>query len=59
MVGFDSLEEAKTRPGLPYMFPEERPFVNTVLWPSVLEKGSCWRATRNKIANPYVIEIAI
>jgi PAS domain S-box-containing protein len=40
MVGFDSLEEAKTRRGLHYMFPEDRPFVNAVLWPSVLEKGS-------------------
>jgi PAS domain S-box-containing protein len=40
MVGLDSLEEAKTRRGLHYMFPEDRPFVNAVLWPSVLEKGS-------------------
>ena len=40
MVGFDSLEEAKTRRGLYYMFPEDRPFVNEVLWPTVLEKGS-------------------
>ena len=40
MVGFDSLEEAKTRHGLYYMFPEDRPFVNEVLWPTVLEKGS-------------------
>src|SRR4030088_3182837 len=40
MVGFDSLEEAKTRRGIHYMFPEDRPFVNTVLWPTVLEKGS-------------------
>ena len=40
MVGFDSLEEAKTRRGIHYMFPEDRPFVNDVLWPTVLEKGS-------------------
>jgi PAS domain S-box-containing protein len=40
MVGLDSLEEAKTRQGLHYMFPEDRQFVNEVLWPSVTEKGS-------------------
>ena len=40
MVGLDSLEEARTRRGLHYMFPEDRPFINAVLWPSVLEKGS-------------------
>jgi PAS domain S-box-containing protein len=40
MVGFDSLEEARTRRGIQYMFPEDREFVNTVLWPTVLEKGS-------------------
>src|SRR3977135_4359340 len=40
MVGFDSLEEAKTRRGIHYMFPEDRPFVNDVLWPTVLDKGS-------------------
>jgi len=40
MVGLDSLEEARTRRGLHYMFPEDRPFVNDVLWPTVLEKGS-------------------
>ena len=40
MVGFDSWEEARTRRGIHYMFPEDRPFVNEVLWPSVLEKGS-------------------
>jgi PAS domain S-box-containing protein len=39
MVGFDSVEEARTRRGIHYMFPEDREFVNTVLWPSVLEKG--------------------
>jgi PAS domain S-box-containing protein len=40
MVGFDSPEEARTRRGIHYMFPEDRQFVNAVLWPSVLEKGS-------------------
>jgi len=40
MVGFDSLEEARTRRGLHYMFPDDREFVNTVVWPVVLEKGS-------------------
>ena len=40
MVGFDSLEEARTRRGIHFMFPEDREFVNTVLWPTVLEKGS-------------------
>src|SRR5258705_6884298 len=40
MVGFDSWEEARTRRGIHYMFPEDRPFVNEVLWPTVLEKGS-------------------
>jgi PAS domain S-box-containing protein len=40
MVGFGSWEEAKTRRGIHYMFPEDRPFVNAVLWPTVLEKGS-------------------
>jgi PAS domain S-box-containing protein len=40
MVGFDSWEEAKQRRGLHYIFPEDRPFVNEVLWPTVLEKGS-------------------
>ncbi len=40
MVGFDSLEEARTRRGIDYMFPEDREFVNTILWPTVLEKGS-------------------
>jgi PAS domain S-box-containing protein len=40
MVGFDSWEEAKVRRGLHYTFPEDRPFVNEVLWPTVLEKGS-------------------
>jgi PAS domain S-box-containing protein len=40
MVGFDSLEEARTRRGIHYIFPEDREFVNTVLWPTVLEQGS-------------------
>jgi PAS domain S-box-containing protein len=40
MVGFDSLEEARTRRGIHYMFPEDRPFVNAVLWPTVLEQGT-------------------
>ena len=40
MVGLESSKEAGTRRGLHYMFPEDRPFVNTVLWPSVLEKGA-------------------
>src|ERR1700704_27142 len=40
MVGFDSPEEARTRRGIHYMFPEDRRFVNEVLWPTVLEKGS-------------------
>src|ERR1700716_1210939 len=40
MVGFDNWEEAKVRRGIHYMFPEDRQFVNAVLWPTVLEKGS-------------------
>src|ERR1700733_5142109 len=40
MVGFDSWEEARARSGIHYMFPEDRQFVNEVLWPTVLEKGS-------------------
>jgi PAS domain S-box-containing protein len=40
MVGFDNWEEAKVRRGIHYMFPEDRQFVNDVLWPTVLEKGS-------------------
>src|SRR5882757_928794 len=40
MVGFDSWEEARTRRGIHYIFPEDRQFVNAVLWPTVLEKGS-------------------
>jgi PAS domain S-box-containing protein len=41
MVGFDSWEEARARRGIHYVFPEDRQFVNEVLWPTVLEKG-CW-----------------
>ncbi len=40
MVGFDSWEEARARRGIHYVFPEDRQFVNEVLWPTVLEKGS-------------------
>jgi PAS domain S-box-containing protein len=40
MVGFDNWEEAKARRGIHYIFPEDRQFVNDVLWPTVLEKGS-------------------
>ena len=40
MVGFDSWEEARAWRGIHYMFPEDRQFVNEVLWPTVLEKGS-------------------
>src|SRR6202165_3111732 len=40
MVGFDSWEEARTRRGIHYIFPGDRQFVNEVLWPTVLEKGS-------------------
>jgi PAS domain S-box-containing protein len=40
MVGFDSWEEAKERRGIHYIFPEDRQFVNEVLWPAVLERGS-------------------
>jgi PAS domain S-box-containing protein len=40
MVGFDSWEEARSRRGIHYIFPADRQFVNEVLWPTVLEKGS-------------------
>ena len=40
MVGFDSWEEARSRRGIHYSFPADRQFVNDVLWPTVLEKGS-------------------
>src|SRR5258707_10972584 len=40
MVGFDSWEEARTRRGIHYIFPEDRQFVNEVLWPTAGEKGS-------------------
>ena len=39
MVGFDSWEEASTRRGMHYIFPQDRAFVNDVLWPTVLAKG--------------------
>src|ERR1700727_3147786 len=35
MVGFDSWEEARERRGIHYIFPEDRQFVNEVLWPVV------------------------
>ena len=40
MVGFDTWDEARERRGIHYVFPEDRQFVNEVLWPAVLEKGS-------------------
>jgi PAS domain S-box-containing protein len=40
MVGFDSWEEARTRRGIHFIFPEDRQFVNEVVWPTVLQKGS-------------------
>jgi PAS domain S-box-containing protein len=40
LVGFDSWEEARARRGIHYYFSEDRQFVNEVLWPTVLEKGS-------------------
>jgi PAS domain S-box-containing protein len=40
LIGFDSWEEARTRRGIHYMFPKDRHFVNEVLWPTVLDKGS-------------------
>src|ERR1700704_467005 len=40
IVGFDSWEEARARRGIHYIFPRDRQFVNEVLWPTVLEKGS-------------------
>jgi PAS domain S-box-containing protein len=40
MVGFDSLEEARTRRGIHYILPEDRQFLTTVLWPTVLDQGS-------------------
>jgi PAS domain S-box-containing protein len=40
MVGFVSWEEARARRGIHYYFPEDRQFVNEVLWPTVLEEGS-------------------
>jgi hypothetical protein len=46
MLGFDSWEEARQRRGIHYVFPEDRQFVNEVLWPTVLEKGSWSREMR-------------
>src|SRR4030088_3428332 len=40
MVGFDSWEEARARRGIHYILPADRQFVNDVLWPTVVEKGS-------------------
>jgi PAS domain S-box-containing protein len=40
MVGFDSWEEARSRRGIHWIFPEDRQFMTEVLWPTVLEKGS-------------------
>jgi PAS domain S-box-containing protein len=40
MVGFESWEEARVRRGIHYIFPADRQFVDEVLWPTVLEKGS-------------------
>ena len=40
MVEFDTWDEARERRGIHYVFPEDRQFVNEVLWPAVLEKGS-------------------
>jgi PAS domain S-box-containing protein len=58
MVGFDSWEEARQRRGIHYIFPEDRQFVNEVLWPTVLEKGS-WsgemRFRHFKTGNPIPI----
>src|SRR3984893_7159912 len=39
MVGFDSWEEARSRRGIHWIFPEDRQFMTEVLWPTVLEKG--------------------
>jgi PAS domain S-box-containing protein len=38
LVGFD--RRARARRGIHYYFSEDRQFVNEVLWPTVLEKGS-------------------
>jgi PAS domain S-box-containing protein len=58
MLGFDSWEEARQRRGIHYIFPEDRQFVNEVLWPTVLEKGS-WsgemRFRHFKTGNPIPI----
>jgi PAS domain-containing protein len=35
MVGFDSWQEARSRRGIHYIFPEDRQFINEVLWPTL------------------------
>jgi PAS domain S-box-containing protein len=40
MFGFDNLEEARSRRGIHYILPEDRQFLTTVIWPTVLEQGS-------------------
>jgi len=40
LVGFENMDELRERKGTHYVFPDDRPFINTVLWPSVLNKGS-------------------
>jgi PAS domain S-box-containing protein len=40
MVGFESWEEARSRRGIHWIFPEDRQFVTEVVRPTVLEKGS-------------------
>ena len=43
MVGFDDVEVSEDEARNPRHIPEDREFANTVLWPSVPEKGF-WRA---------------
>src|ERR1700692_1440298 len=40
MVGFESWEEARSRRGIHWIFPEDRQYVTEVVRPTVLEKGS-------------------
>src|SRR6202790_4202251 len=40
LVGFESWEEARSRRGIHWIFPEDRQFVTEVVRPTVLEKGS-------------------
>jgi C4-dicarboxylate-specific signal transduction histidine kinase len=59
MVGFDSWEEARARRGIHYYFPRDRQFVNEILWPTVLEKGSwsgemCFRHFKTGIPIPVL-----